>query len=221
MPLSVDKGLAAFEKKLAKLPEASQKIAIALAPKTSKLVGESFSSQASPVGAPWPATKSGAPAFGGSGAMGYVLSRLAGKLTVRTSVLYPLHFHQDGTHVVGKKRGRRIASKITGAYVGNVLKSLGLKGSAPRQRKGESDDAYKARVAKFTAAKQARTDARGAARRHASAAVQEARTAGGWHDPPRPMLPGEDDPPPPRWEETIRTTARDVMAQLGADEVSG
>lgn len=219
MPLRGDlTALGGFLRKLQKLPGASQEIARELAPVVSGLVGESFESQSSPVGAPWPATQTGAPAFGGSEALGYTLTRLAGKNAIRTTVLYPLHFHQDGTKKIGKLRGRKIASKITGGYVGGVLRSLGLAGSAPRRRKNESDDAYAARLEKFAAAKRARTEAKGAAKRHAAAAVAEAREAGGVHDPARPMIPDEGDPIPIRWENPIRETARDVMARYGATE---
>lgn len=219
MPLKGDlKALGGFLQKLQKLPQATQQIAVALAPVVGGLVEESFETQGAPNGASWPATKSGEPAFGGSQGMGYVLSRLVGKSRIRTTVLYPLHFHQDGTHKIGRKRGRKIASKVSAAYVGGVLKSLGLKGSAPKRRKNESDEAYAKRLASFQAAKQARSDAKSAAKRHASQAVEEARTAGGWHDPPRPMIPDEGDPIPVRWENPIRETARDVMAQLGATE---
>lgn len=219
MPLRGDlKALGGFLKKLQKLPDASREIAVALGPVVGSLVEESFQSQASPNGGSWPATKSGAPAFGGSEGMGYVLSRLVGKLSIRTTVLYPLHFHQDGTHRIGRKRGRKIASKITSAYIGNVLKSLGMKGSAPKKRKGESDEAFAERVAKFQAVKQTRSDAKAGAKRRAAEAVEEARTAGGWHDPPRPMIPDEGDPIPVRWEMPIREAASDVMARFGATE---
>lgn len=218
MPLRGDlTALGGFLKKLQKLPDASREIAVALGPVVGGLVEESFESQSSPVGAPWPATKSGEPAFGGSQGMGYVLSRLVGK-SIRTTVLYPLHFHQDGTKRVGRERGRAIASKITGGYVGAVLKQMGLAGGAPRRRKGESDEAYAARLERFTRAKQERRDAKAGAKRFADAAVSAAREAGGWHDPPRPIIPDEGDPIPVRWENPIREVARDVMAKYGATE---
>jgi signal recognition particle subunit SEC65 len=220
MPLKGDmQAFAGFLVKLKKLTQASRDIATAFAPKVAGLVEESFSRQASPLGAPWPATKTGAAAFGGGEALGRVLSRVVGKATVRTTVLYPLHFHQDGTHKIGRKRGRAIASKISGAYVGSVLKQMGLKGSAPRQRKDESDAAYQRRVERFQQAKQVRSEAKGAAKKHAAAAVDEARAAGGWHDPPRPMIPDEGDTIPPTWEAQIREVAREVMKAGGATEV--
>lgn len=205
-----------FFRAIRKLPDAAKEIARELSPKVSELVGESFSSQASPTGQTWPATKSGAPAFGGSDALGYVLSRVVG-LSVRTTVLYPLHFHQDGTHAVGRKRGREIARKITAGYVGSVLKQLGLKGSAPKRRKGESDEAYAHRLVAYSAARTARSDAQQQAKRHAAQAVEEAREAGGWHDPPRPMIPDEGDPIPASWMATIQATAAEVMARHGAE----
>jgi hypothetical protein len=210
--------LAGFMRGLKKLPDASREIAIQLAPKTAELVGDTMAAQTSPTGEAWQPTKSGAPAFGGSSALGFVLSRLSGKASVRTTVLYPLHFHQDGTHKVGRKRGRAIARGITSAYAGNVLRQMGLAGSAPRRRKDESDGAYQARVEKFAVAKSTRKDAITQAKRHARSAVDEARTAGGWHDPPRPMIPDEGDPIPSRWEEVIRKTAAAVMLKYGATE---
>jgi hypothetical protein len=205
--------LSGFLKKLQKLPDASREIAVALAPKTAALVGETMAAQTGPNGEPWPATKSGSPAFGGSSALGYVLSRLSGKSTVRTTVLYPLHFHQDGTHKIGRKRGRKIASK----YLGDVLKSLGFKGGMPRRRKGESDEAYAARVQKAQIARDNRARAVKELKSGAAAKVEEAREAGGWHDPPRPMIPDEGAAIPATWNDTIVETATEVMARYGAE----
>lgn len=216
MPLTGGtQALAGFLRGIRKLPDAAKEIARELSPKVSELVGESFAAQASPTGQSWPATKSGEPAFGGSNALGYVLSRVVGK-SVRTTVLYPLHFHQDGTHAVGRKRGREIARQITAGYVGSVLKQLGLKGSAPKRRKGESDEAYARRLEGYAAARTARSDAQKQAKRFASQAVEDARSAGGWHDPPRPMIPDEGDPIPASWMATIQATAAEVMARHGA-----
>lgn len=208
--------LSGFMRRLQKFGDTSRRIAVELAPKTSALVGESFTAQASPEGVGWPATKSGAPAFGGGDPLGYVLSRVVGKSSVRTTVLFPLHFHQDGTHRIGRKRGRAIASKIVGGYARSVLAQHGLKGAAPRQRKGESDAAFAARVERFARAKAVRKEAQFAAKKHATLAIAEARTAGGWHDPPRPMIPDEGDPIPSRWIETITETARPILAEIGA-----
>jgi hypothetical protein len=208
--------LSGFLRRLQKFSEKSREIAIRLAPEVSELVHESFEMQASPEGVAWPRTKSGAPAFEGKAPMGHVLSRVVGKSSIRTTVLFPLHFHQDGTHRIGRKRGRAIASKITGGYARSVLAQHGLKGAAPRQRKGESDAAFAARVERFARAKAVRKEAQLAAKKHAAAAIAEARTAGGWHDPPRPMIPGENDPIPARWVETITETARPILAEIGA-----
>lgn len=212
------KALGGYLKKLQKLPEATRDIAVKLAPKVASLVGETMSAQTSPAGAPWLPTKSGAPAFGGASSLGYVFSRVAGKSAVRTTVLYPLHFHQDGTRRIGRKRMRAIANSVIASYVGNVLKQQGLKMAAPRQRKGESDEAYARRVERFAVAKQTRKDARTMARRHGTEAAEAARTAGGWHDPPRPLIPDEGDPIPAKWIDAIRETAREVMVPLGAEE---
>ena len=217
MPITGDfAAYADFYGRLRKFSDVSRKIAVELAPKVEGLVGESFTAQQSPTGVSWPATKSGAPAFAGGDAGSRVLSRLVGKSSIRTTVLYPLHFHQDGTHVVGKKRGKKIASSIVGGYTRAVLSQHGLSGGKPRRRKDESEAAFALRVARFEAAKQTRQEARLSARKHASRAITEARAAGGWHDPPRPMIPDEGDPIPPRWVETITETARPILAEVGA-----
>lgn len=214
MPLVGDvRALEAFEKRLRKLSKASQEVARALQPRTAKLVQDTVRSQASPEGAPWPATKSGAPAFGGGDASGRVLSRLAGKLTVITTVLHPLHFHQEGTHAVGRKRGAAVKRAVISGYASGVLRSMGLRASAPRQRKGESDEAYRGRMDHYATARAAKSEARKVARRHAEAAYQEARAAGGIHDPPRPMLPQEGSTPA-AWVQTIERTAREVLDRI-------
>jgi hypothetical protein len=166
--------LAGFLRGLKKLTDASREIAVALAPKTSELVGETMAAQTSPTGEAWPATKDGSPAFGGSNALGYVLSRLSGKSSVRTTVLYPLHFHQDGTHAKGRKHQRKVRAKL--------------------RREGYSRAGIKGVVAQLEAG----------------------RKAGAYHDPPRPLIPGEGDPIPARWDETIRKTASEVMLKYGA-----
>lgn len=216
MPLKGDfSELSGFLKKLQKLPDASREIAIKFAPRTAALVGETMAAQESPYGDPWTPTKSGAPAFGGASALGYVLTRLVGKNAVRTTVLYPLHFHQDGTHKVGRKRGRVIARKV----LGGALKSLGLKaGGAPRQKKGESDEAYARRLTAFNAQKELRKRAERELKGSAQAAVDAAREAGGWHDPPRPLIPDDAQGIPALWNDAIQEIARDVMGALGAEE---
>jgi hypothetical protein len=206
--------LGGYLKKLQKLPQASQRIAVALAPEVAELVRDVFVAQTSPAGDPWVATKSGAPAFAGSSAMGRVLSRLSGKTAVTTTVLYPLHFHQDGTHRVGRKRGAAIRKGIVGAAV--RLATAGIK--VPRKQKGESEYAYQQRLAAAIARKNARAEAVKSVKNRVAFAIQEARTAGGWHDPPRPMIPDEGDPIPETWMTPIREIARDVMAELGAEE---
>lgn len=168
--------LAGFMRGLKKMNGASREIAIALAPKTSALVGETMQAQQGPNGEAWPPTKSGAPAFGGANALGYVLSRLSGKNSVRTTVLYPLHFHQDGTHAQGRKYQRKLRAKL--------------------RKEGYTKQGIKGAIA----------------------AVDTARKAGGWHDPPRPLIPDEGQAIPPRWEDVIRATARDVMLKYGAEE---
>lgn len=204
--------LASFLQKLQKLPEASQKIARALAPKVAALVEQTVVAQTSPTGEPWPATKSGAPAFGGATALGHVFSRLAGKSTVRTTVLYPLHFHQDGTMRVGRKGGAKIRRAIVGAAT--RLVSVGIK--VPKKKKGESEFAFQQRLAAIMARNAARREAVKGVKNQVDFAIQQARAAGGFHDPPRPLIPAEDDPIPPKWEKTISATAREVMAPLGA-----
>jgi hypothetical protein len=214
VPLTGDlTALGGYLKKLQKLPEASREIAVALAPKVAGLVEETFSNQASPVGAPWPATKSGAAAFGGSAGLGYVFSRLRG-LSVVTSVLFPLHFHQDGTRTIGKKRMRAIRSKILGAAGKSAAKAIRV----PKKAKGESDFAFQQRLAAMMARKAARKEAVEQHKKRADFAAEEAREASGYHDPPRPMLPEENDAPPDRWESTIRETAQSIMAKYGATE---
>lgn len=210
--------LATFYGRLRKFSEASRKIAQAVSPKVEGLVNEGFAGQHGPNGEVWPPTKSGAPAFGGGDSGGRVLSRLVGKSSVRTTVLWPLHFHQDGTHRIGRKRGRAIAAKIMGGYAKAVLRQHGLTGAGPRKRKGESDAAFAARVERFAKAKQMRQEARGSAKKHAAAAVEEARAAGGWHDPPRPMIPDENDAIPPTWIEVIGDAARPVLEEIGATQ---
>jgi hypothetical protein len=213
MPLQGDfAALADFYTRLRKFSETGRRIATELAPKVEGLVGQTFAAQAGPNGEAWPATKSGAPAFGGGDAGGRVLSRLAGKASVRTTVLYPLHFHQDGTHVVGKKRGAAIRRSITGNA--GKLAAAGVK--VPRKGKDESEFAYQQRLAAGMARRAARAEAVRAVRHQVAFAVLQARTAGGWHDPPRPMIPGEGDPVPDTWTTTIVETARPILAEIGA-----
>lgn len=215
MALKGDFGeLAGFLKKLQKLPGAGREIAIKLAPKTAALVGETMAAQTSPTGEPWPETKSGAPAFGGSSALGHVFSRLVGKSAVRTTVLYPLHFHQDGTRRVGRKRMAAIRKGILGA-AGRLAVGL-IK--IPRKRKDESPFQYEQRVAAAMARKSARKEAVQGAKMRADFAAEQARAASGWHDPPRPMIPDEGDAIPDRWNDTIREVTSDVMRQYGAEE---
>ena len=198
--------LADFYTRLRKFSDVGRRVATELAPKVEGLVGEAFSSQSSPDGVAWPETKSGAPAFGGGDAGGRVLSRLVGKASVRTTVLYPLHFHQDGTHRVGRKRARAIRQKMLGA--------AGIR--VPAKRKNESPFAYQNRLAALMARKAARAEAVKGAKLHADFAVAQAREAGGWHDPPRPMIPDEGDDIPNRWVQVITDTARPILAEVGA-----
>lgn len=206
--------LAGFMKKLQKLPQATRDIAIKLAPKLSALVGETMAAQESPTGQEWPATKSGSPAFGGSSSLGYVLSRLVGKASIRTTVLYPLHFHQDGTRRVGRKRMRAIRQAILGGAGRKAAASIAV----PRKRKDESEFAYQQRLAAIMARKAARAEAVKGAKMRADFAAEQARSASGWHDPPRPLIPDEGDAIPDRWNATIGDTAREVMKAAGAEE---
>lgn len=214
MPLKGDlTALGGFAKKLQKLPEASAEIALALAPKVAGLVDETFAAQASPSGVSWTPTKSGEPAFAGGETAGRVLSRLVGKATVSTTLLYPLHFHQDGTHVVGRKRGAAIRR---GFIAGRVAVEMKRWAGAPRKRKNETEEQYQARLEYQDARKSARDDARSSAKKAANDAVAQARAAGGWHDPPRPMIPDEGDPIPDTWTAVILATAKPIMLRLGA-----
>lgn len=218
MPLVSDGGsLREFERRLRKLPEAQKSMARQIAPVCEKLANSTIEEQRSPFGEPWVATKTGVPAFLGSTTAGRILSRVVSDREVRTTVLYPLHFHQDGTHVVGRKRGASIKRGILSAYSGAVLKQMGLSGSAPRKRKDESDAAYQARVAKWEHAKGIRKEARAQAKGHAAAAFEEARAAGGVHDPARPLIPDEGDPIPPTWDTEITARARVVLSWYGVE----
>ena len=190
----------------------SAEIAKNVSPKVEALVNTSFASQSSPEGAGWPATKSGKPAFGGGDSGGRVFVRLVGKATIKSSVLYPLHFHNAGTHRVGRKRAAAIRKAITG--VASKAAASGIK--VPRKRKDESPFAYQQRLAIMAARRAARSEAVKSVKHRASFAVQEARAKGGWHDPPRPMIPENDIPP--SWEKTIKDAAREVMAKYGATE---
>lgn len=204
--------LADFYTRLRKFSETGKRIATELAPKVEGLVGQTFAEQAGPNHEAWPATKSGAPAFGGGDAGGRVLSRLSGKSSVSTTLLYPLHFHQDGTHVVGKKRGAAIRRGITGAAGKLAVGAI----KVPRKSKGESEFAYQQRLAAGMARRAARAEAVRAVRHQVAFAVLQARNASGWHDPPRPMIPGEGDPVPDPWVAVIVETARPILAEIGA-----
>lgn len=204
--------LAAFYGKLRKFSDTGRRIAQELAPKVEALVGQTFAEQAGPDHEPWPPTVSGAPAFGGGDAGGRVLSRLAGKSSVRTTVLYPLHFHQDGTHRVGRKRAAAIKRKITGQAAKLALAGIKL----PRKRKDESEFAYQQRLAIAMARKAARKEAVAGVKHQVAFAIETARAAGGWHDPPRPMIPDEGDPVPDPWVKEITETARPILAEVGA-----
>lgn len=204
--------LADFYSRLRKSSDIGRRIATELAPKVEGLVGQTFAEQAGPNHEAWPPTQSGAPAFEGGDAGGRVLSRLAGKASIKTIVLYPLHFHQDGTHRVGKKRGAAIRRAITGKA--GKLAAAGIK--VPRKGKDESEFAYQQRLAAMMARAAARKEAVRGVQNQAAFAVAEARTAGGWHDPPRPMIPDEGDPIPDPWVTTIVDTARPILAEIGA-----
>lgn len=220
MPLKSDaSALKAFEAKLRKLPEASKAIARAIAPTVQELANKTIADQAGPNGEDWPATKSGAAAFAGSSTAGRILARVVkdGR-AVRVTVLYPLHFHQEGTHTIGRKRSSAIRRNVLNAYSGAVLKQMGLRAGAPRRRKDESDAAYQHRLERFEAAKQVRKDARSAAKKFATEAVDKAVAAGGIHDPKRPFIPEEDDALPVSWDKPIADKARVVMAWYGAEE---
>jgi hypothetical protein len=204
--------LADFYTRLRKFSDTGRRIAQELAPKVEGLVGRTFAEQAGPDHEAWTPTKSGAPAFDGGDAGGRVLSRLSGKASITTSLLYPLHFHQDGTHVVGKKRGAAIRRLITGKA--GKLAAAGIK--VPRKGKNEGEFAYQQRLAAAMARAAVRKEAVRGVRNQVAFAIQEARTAGGWHDPPRPMIPGAGDPVPDPWVSTIVETARPILAEIGA-----
>ena len=212
MPLRGDpSAFAGFIKSIRKLPEASKEIARELSVKLSPLIGESFSAQASPEGAGWPATQTGAPAFLDSDPLGYVLSRVVGT-TVRTALLYPLSFHQEGTRAVGRKRMAAIRRGILGAAGQAAARAIKL----PRKRADESEFAYQQRIAIGLARKAARKEAVQGAKMRADFAAEQARAASGWHDPPRPMIPEEGSAIPDSWDALIQATAREVMARYGA-----
>lgn len=213
MPLTGDfAALADFYTRLRKFSETGRRIATELAPKVEALVGQTFAEQAGPDHSPWPPTVSGAPAFGGGDAGGRVLSRLVGRASIKTIVLYPLHFHQDGTHRVGRKAAAAIRRKITGDA--GRLAVAGIK--LPRKTKGESEFAYQQRLAVAMARKAARAEAVRGVKHQVAFAVDQARAAGGWHDPPRPMIPDEGDPVPDPWVKEITETARPILAEIGA-----
>lgn len=118
------KALEAFGKRIRKLEGVPRVVAEKASPKISALVTASFGAQSSPYGAGWVPTKSGAPAFGGGNALGRVLVRLVGKATIRTSVLYPLHFHNAGTHTHGRKYQARMRKALRAEGYGRA----GIKG---------------------------------------------------------------------------------------------
>lgn len=130
MPLQGDfSALAAFHNRLRKLSGATREIALTVSPQIEGLVNGSFAGQSTPYGESWTPTKSGAPAFGGGDSGGRVLVRLVGKATVKTSVLYPLHFHNQGTHAGGRKAQAKLRKKLRGegysrAGIKGVLQQL-------------------------------------------------------------------------------------------------
>lgn len=203
--------LADFYGRLRKFSDTGRRVAQELAPKLEALVGRTFAEQAGPDHEPWPPTVSGAPAFGGGDAGGRVLSRLVGKSSVSTIVLYPLHFHQDGTHRVGRKSAAKIRKAITGQA--GRLAVAGIK--VPRKSKNESEFAYQQRLAIAMARKAARAEAVKGVRHQVAFAIETARAAGGWHDPPRPMIPDEGDPVPDPWVKEIVDTVRPILAEVG------
>ena len=113
MPLSGDfNALAAFFSKLKKLDGVSRKIAIEASPKIEALVDATIAAAQSPYGVGWKPKKGGGQALAGSSSAGRVLVRLVGKSQIKTSVLYPYHFHDGGTFSGGRIAMRAVRKKL-------------------------------------------------------------------------------------------------------------
>jgi hypothetical protein len=204
--------LAAFHNRIKKLPEAARKIAIALSPKVEKLVDNTIATATTPYGEGWVPKKDGGQALAGSDSGGRVLVRLVGKATIRTAILYPYHFHDAGTHTIGRKRGAAIRRSIVGAAARLAVADI----KVPRKRKDETEFAYQQRLATLIARRNARVEAVKGVKNQVSFAIQEARAAGGIHNPERQILPREEEGIPTTWSDTIRDEAVKVMAAGGA-----
>jgi hypothetical protein len=204
--------LAAFHNRIKKLPEATRKIAIALSPKVEKLVDSTIAAAQTPYGEGWVPKKDGGQALAGSDSGGRVLVRIVGKATVRTAILYPFHFHDGGTHAIGRKRGAAIRRGIVGVAARLAIADI----KVPRKRKDESEFAYQQRLATLIARRNARAEAVKSVKNRVAFAIQEARSKGGIHNPERQILPREEAGIPQAWTDTIRDEAVKVMSEGGA-----
>ncbi len=100
-------------KSLDGLKTATKTIAAAALPKLKPLVSAEFSSGTDPYGAAWQPKVDGSQPFAGSDADGRVQMRLvAGGTIIRTTVAYPMHFHQDGTRGGGRKSARKLRASL-------------------------------------------------------------------------------------------------------------
>lgn len=106
------------------MKEATRQIARAAVPKITEIIDQQFSSGTDPYGNAWVPLKTGQQPFSGRDSAGRVDVRLVddGK-AIRTTVVYPMHFHQDGTHSGGRKAARKLrrASKRQGVDIGKAL----------------------------------------------------------------------------------------------------
>lgn len=191
MPLKGDlQALRGFEKKLSKLKGASQEIARRVSPKIEPLVNESIGASATPYGDPWKPTKSGQPALSGAVSSGRVLVRLVGKSTIRTALLYPLHFHHGGTRTHGRRAQRKMRRDLEAEM---KVKTLGAAGRVAARL------AIKRKLGWFEA-------------------MRRAGMAGNVWDPERPIIPSDAQGVPAPWGVVITGEAREVMREAGAVE---
>ncbi len=206
--------LAAFHNKIKSLKGVSREIALKVSPVIEPLVDASMAAGGDAYGAGWVPKKGGGQALAGSTTGGRVLVRLVGTATIRTSLLYPYHFHDGGTRRVGRKR----MAAIRRAIVGSATRLATADIKVPKKKKGESPYAYNNRVAATMARAAARKEAVQGVKNRVSFAQQEARAAGGMHDPERPIIPREEQGIPSMWEKAIKAEAIAVMAKYGATE---
>jgi len=117
--------IAKFIEQVGGMKQATKKIGKAVLPKLEGLIEAEFSSSTGPYGQTWQPKKDGGAPFVGHSASKRVKFKLLNEgRTIRTTVAYPMHFHQDGTFSGGRKTQRRLRKKLRlEGFKGRALKA--------------------------------------------------------------------------------------------------